>query len=388
MKKDVIIIGAGAAGLMCAVSAGRRGRSVVVLEHTGRIGSKIRVSGGGRCNFTNLNPDYDNYLSRNPRFCKSALARFTPDAFLKMLENHGISYYEKEEGRLFCKESSVVITNMFREECDAVGVDIRLNCKIRDVRKNECFLLGTSCGAFESGSLVVATGGLSYSELGATDMGYRIARQFGLGVTPLRPALVPFTFNPKDTAFFRELSGVSVEALLTSGRRKFRGSILFTHKGLSGPAVLQLSSYWNQGDPVCLDLLPDTDIYGLFTADRQSRVELRNFLSRYLPKRFAHKWCAAYLPSKPLCRFGERELKEAALRLHNWEITPTGTEGFGKAEVTLGGVDTEELSSKTMEAKKMPGLYFVGEVVDVTGQLGGYNLQWAWASGFTAGQYA
>lgn len=386
-KKDVIILGAGAAGLMCAISAGRRGRSVLVLEHTGGIGNKIRVSGGGRCNFTNTNPGYENYLSHNPHFCRSALSRFTPHDFVEMITNSGIAYYEKEEGQLFCKDGSAAITNMLRAGCNETGVEISLNCKIRDVRNDAGFVLRTSRGAFESASLVVATGGLSYAELGASDMGYRIAGQFGLRVTALRPALVPFTFNPKDTAFFRELSGVSMEALATAGRKKFRGNILFTHRGLSGPAVLQISSYWKEGELVSLDLLPDTDIYGLLAAERQSRIEMRNFLSRYLPKRFAHKWCEAYLPSKPLCQFGGRELKDAAHLLHNWEITPRGTEGYKKAEVTLGGIDTDELSSKTMEAKKVAGLYFAGEVIDVTGQLGGYNLQWAWASGYAAGQH-
>jgi predicted Rossmann fold flavoprotein len=387
MKKDVIIIGAGAAGLMCAISAGRRGRSVLVLEHAGRIGNKIRVSGGGRCNFTNINLDHENYFSVNPHFCRSALSRFTPQDFVGMLGRHGIAYYEKEEGQLFCKESSSAITNMLRKECDEAGAEIVLNCRIRNVKKDSGFVISSDHGTFGSESLVIATGGLSYPELGATDMGYGIARQFGLGVTELKPALVPLTFNPKDIAFFRELSGLSVEALVSAGRRKFRGSVLFTHRGLSGPAILQVSSCWKQGDPIQLDLFPDTDIYGLFMAKKQSRMEMRNFLSLYLPRRLAQKWCDLYVPSRPLCHFGERELKEAAQRLHSWEIVPRGTEGYKRAEVTLGGVDTDELSSKTMEAKRVRGLYFAGEVIDVTGQLGGYNLHWAWASGYVAGQY-
>jgi predicted Rossmann fold flavoprotein len=387
MKKDVVIVGAGAAGLMCAIAAGKRGRAVLVLEHTGRIGNKIRISGGGRCNFTNTNMDCEHYLSHNPHFCRSALSRFSPHDFIEMLGKHGIAYYEKEEGQLFCKESSAAITNMLHKECNKAAVEIRLNCKIGHVRKDERFVLSTNGGTFESVSLVIATGGLSYAELGATDMGYRIARQFDLRVTPTKPALVPLTLSLKDTALFRKLSGISVDALVSVHQKKFRGSILFTHRGLSGPAILQVSSYWNHGDSIRMDLLPDTDIYGLFIAEKQGRMEMRNFLSRYLPKRLAHEWCELYAPSKPLCQFDERELKETAHQLHNWEIVPRGTEGYRKAEVTLGGIDTDELSSKTMEAKKVPGLYFVGEVIDVTGQLGGYNLQWAWASGHAAGRY-
>jgi predicted Rossmann fold flavoprotein len=387
-RRDVIVIGAGAAGLMCAISAGRRGRAVAVLEHTAGIGNKIRVSGGGRCNFTNTNLDYENYLSGNPHFCRSALSRFTPRDFIGMITAHGISYYEKEDGQIFCKEGSAAITRMLLKECDDAGVEIRLNCKIRDVIKDDGFVVHTSYGVFEAPSLVVATGGLSYAGLGASGMGYRVAGRFGLRVTALRPALVPFTFYQKDTAFFHGLRGVSMLVLACAGRKKFRGNILFTHRGLSGPAVLQISSYWKEGEPVVLDLLPDTDIYELLASRRGSRMEMSNFLSRYLPKRFAHRWCDAYLTSKPLCRFDERELKDAVYRLHNWEIFPLGTEGYKKAEVTLGGVDTVELSSRTMESRKVPGLYFAGEVVDVTGQLGGYNLQWAWSSGYVAGQYA
>ena len=387
MKKDVIIIGAGAAGLMCAIRAGKRRRSVLVLEHTKRIGNKIRVSGGGNCNFTNTNPDHEHYFSHNPHFCRSALSRFTPHDFIGMLGRHGIAYHEKERGQLFCTEGSASITNMLRKECNEAGVEILLNCRIRSLRKENGFVFSTDQGTFGSESLVVATGGLSYPELGATDMGYRIARQFGLRLVPTRPALVPLTFNPGDMAFFRELSGISVDATASAGKMNFPGSILFTHRGLSGPAILQVSSCWNQGEPIRLDLFPDKDIFGLFMAQRQSRMEMRNFLSLHLPRRLAYKWCEVHVPSKPLCRFSEKELKETAERLHSWEVTPRGTEGYKKAEVTLGGIDTDGLSSKTMEAKKVPGLYFAGEVIDVTGQLGGYNLHWAWASGHAAGQH-
>lgn len=388
MKKDVIIIGAGAAGLMCAITAGRRSRSVVILEHRPRIGSKIRVSGGGRCNFTNINLSFENYFSQNTHFCKSALSRFTPTDFIDMLGRHGIAFYEKEEGQLFCKESSAAIMNMLGKECSEVGVEIQLNCEIRSIKKDKGFIVSANCGSFQSESLVVATGGLSHQELGATDLGYRIAKQFGLGVTALNPGLAPIIFNQKDIADYSELSGVSLEALVSVGRRRFRGNILFTHRGLSGPAVLQISCCWKPEDVVHVDLLPETDIFGLFMMNKQSRIELRNFLSQYLPRRFAHRWCALHVVSRPLCQLSERELRAVADILHNWEIIPAGTEGYRTAEVTLGGVGTNELSSRTMEAKKIPGLYFAGEVIDITGQLGGYNLQWAWASGYTAGHYA
>lgn len=387
MKKDVIIIGAGASGLMCAIEAGRRGRSVLVLDHAEKIGKKIRVSGGGRCNFTNIDIRSDYYISNNPHFCKSALARFTPNDFIRLIEKHGIRYYEKEEGQLFCKESSGEIISMLQRECSKAGVEIRLHCKIEDVEKDDIFTLRTTQGDFESDSLVVATGGISYPQIGASDIGYRIARQFGVRVTSVRPALVPFTFSPEDRKLAGELSGVSFPAAVSCGSKVFRGDVLFTHKGLSGPAILQISSYWNPGDVININLLPDTDAYELFMARRQGRMEMHNLLSDLLPRRFAHKWCEMYIQSKPINQYSDKELKVIAQQIHNWTVRPAGTEGYKTAEVTLGGIDTDELSSKTMEAKKASGLYFIGEVVDVTGQLGGYNLHWAWASGFAAGQY-
>lgn len=387
MKKDVIIIGAGGSGLMCAIEAGRRGRSVLVLDHAEKIGKKIRISGGGRCNFTNIDIRSDYYISNNPHFCKSALARFTPNDFIGLIEKHGIRYYEKEEGQLFCKESSGEIISMLQEECSKAGVEIRLHCKIEDVEKDDIFTLRTTHGDFESDSLVVATGGISYPQIGASDIGYRIARQFGVRVTSVRPALVPFTFSPEDRKLAAELSGVSFPAAVSCGSKVFRGDVLFTHKGLSGPAILQISSYWNPGDVININLLPDTDAYELFMARRQGRMEMHNLLSEFLPRRFAHKWCEMYIQSKPLNQYSDKELKVIAQQIHNWTVRPAGTEGYKTAEVTLGGIDTDELSSKTMEAKKASGLYFIGEVVDVTGQLGGYNLHWAWASGFAAGQY-
>jgi predicted Rossmann fold flavoprotein len=387
IKKDVIIIGAGAAGLMCAMEAGRRGRKVLVLDHAGIAGRKIRASGGGNCNFTNIETGPEHYISQNPGFCKSALSRFTPGDFIALVEKHGIKYHEKEYGQLFCDGGSEAIIKMIRKECSEAGVQIHLNCRVSGINKQEFFIITSGGGNFVSEALVIATGGLSYPKLGATGFGHRIAEKFGLRVTPLRPALVPLTFNRKDAAIFSELSGITVKAMVSCNNKSFYGNILFTHKGLSGPAVLQISSYWDKGDAVHIDLLPDADIREYLIEKRQSRMEMKNLLARYFPKRFIQKWCDLYISSKPVCRYAEKELEDVIGRLKCWEIRPAGTEGYGTAEVTLGGVDTDELSSKTMEAKKVQGLYFIGEVIDVTGQLGGYNLQWAWSSGWAAGQY-
>lgn len=387
MKKDAIIIGAGASGLMCAIEAGRRGRSVLVIDHAERIGKKVLISGGGRCNFTNRDIRPENYISSNPHFCKSALSRFTPDDIIAMLERDGIKYYEKEAGQLFCAETSGDILEMLKKELCEAGVEMRLHCQVEDVKRDKLFSLTTNQGAFQSESLVVATGGLSYPKLGATDIGYRIARQFGLKVNSLRPALVPFTLNPQDLKIVRELSGVSINASVSCKDKEFRGDILFTHRGLSGPAVLQLSSYWNPGDEININLLPGLDAYELLLARREGRMEMKNLLAEFLPKRLAIIWCELHIQSKPVNQYSDKELRTIGQHLHNWIIIPAGTEGYDTAEVTLGGVDTNELSSKTMGAKKVPGLYFTGEVVDVTGQLGGYNLHWAWASGFAAGQH-
>jgi predicted Rossmann fold flavoprotein len=387
MKKDVIIIGAGASGLMCAIEAGRRGRSVLVIDHAERIGKKVLISGGGRCNFTNRDIRPENYISHNPHFCKSALSRFTPDEFIAMLERHGIKYYEKEAGQMFCAGGSGDILEMLKKELCEASVEICLSCRIEDVKRDKLFSLATNQGAFQSESLVVATGGLSYPKLGATDIGYRIARQFGLRVNSLKPALVPFTLNPQDLKIVRELAGVSINASVSCKGKEFRGDILFTHRGLSGPAVLQLSSYWNPGDEININLMPGLDAYELFLARHEGRMEIKNLLAEFLPKRLAIIWCELHIQSKPVNQYSDKELRTIGQHLHNWIIRPAGTEGYNTAEVTLGGVDTNELSSKTMEAKKVPGLYFTGEVIDVTGQLGGYNLHWAWASGFAAGHY-
>lgn len=388
MHSNVIIIGAGAAGLMCAIEAGKRGRSVIILDHASKVGQKILISGGGRCNFTNLNIQPDNYLSANLHFCKSALARFTPRDFITLIEKHRISWCEKEDGQIFCAGSSRQIVDILRKECDSAGVQFQLNCKIEEITKKSRFSVKTNSRVIESESFVIATGGLSYPNLGATGLGHRLATQFGLRVIQPKPALVPLTFSSKDLEIFSELSGVSVKSKVSCNNKGFSGNILFTHRGLSGPAILQISSYWKKGDVIHIDLLPDIDIYGKLIEKRQSRIQVKNLLAQYFPKRFIYKWCELYIKSKPLSQYADKELEGISGHLKNWEIKPAGTEGYNRAEVTLGGVDTDELSSKTMEAKKVPGLYFIGEVIDVTGQLGGYNLQWAWSSGYAAGQYA
>ena len=388
MRLDVIVIGGGAAGLMCAVEAGRRGRSVLVVEHNERVGRKIEISGGGRCNFTNTGTTSGNFLSANPHFAKSALARYTPADFVALVERHRIDYHEKKLGQLFCDGSSRQIIQMLLRECDAARVDVRTACRVLEIQKDAHFVLKTNRGTFEAESVVVATGGLSIPKLGASDFGYRIARQFGLKIIQPTPALVPFTLAPRDLASIKDLSGVSVPAIVRCDGAEFTENFLVTHRGLSGPAILQISSYWSRGESVSVDLLPGIDAQDLFESKRESSIELATLLGFHLPKRFAQVWCDMYAPSKPLKNFSDAEIERVASRLHEWSIVPAGTEGFRKAEVTKGGVDTSELSSKTMEARRVPGLYFIGEVVDVTGHLGGYNFQWAWASGYAAGQFA
>jgi predicted Rossmann fold flavoprotein len=388
IRKDVIIIGAGASGLMCAKEAGKRKRSVLVIDHAGRTASKVRVSGGGRCNFTNLQACPANYLSENPNFCKSALSRFTPEDFIGLMDRYGVPYYEKENGQMFCRNTSGDVVQMLHAECRDAGVEIRLHQKVESVGKQGLFSISTVRDVLESQSLVVATGGLSYASLGATDLGYRIAMQFGLRTTSLHPGLVSFTFARDDTAFFRDLSGVSLDASIICGKTRFRGEILFTHSGMSGPAILQTSLYWKSGDTITIDLLPDLDLMELFTAESKSRLQMHTLLARYLPKRFIKMFCSRYLISRPLYQYNIRDLEDVGRRLHQWSLKPAGTAGYAQAEVTAGGIDTKEISSKTFESKKVPGLYFIGEVLDVTGQLGGFNLHWAWASGFAAGHYA
>jgi len=388
MKQEIVVIGAGAAGLLCAIEAGKRGRSVVVLEREDQIGKKISISGGGRCNFTNLNTDSTNYLSANPDFAKSAMARFTPSDFIALVEKHGIGYHEKKLGQLFCNESSSRIIRMLLDECEGAGVKMVANCTTRSISKAGSFAVDTNRGVFHADSLVIASGGLSIPKIGATDFAYRVAAQFGLQTVPTRSGLVPLLWSSGDGGHFGILSGVSLDALVRCGRTEFRENILFTHRGLSGPAILQISSYWREGDDITIDLLPDTDVGAQLAASQRSKIELPTLLARHLPRRLALKWCELYVPSKPMNQYSRSELTAIAAGLHRWKIRPVGTEGYGKAEVTLGGIDTRELSSKSMEARKVPGLFFVGECVDVTGHLGGFNFQWAWASGFAAGQYA
>ncbi|HYH86751.1 MAG TPA: NAD(P)/FAD-dependent oxidoreductase, partial [Pyrinomonadaceae bacterium] len=375
------------AGLMCAVEAGRRGRSVLVIEHNERVGRKIEISGGGRCNFTNTNTAPGNFLSANPHFAKSALARYAPADFVALVERHRIAYHEKKLGQLFCDSGSRQIIEMLLRECEAARVRVHTSCRVLEIQRDALFVLKTSRETFESESVVVATGGLSIPKLGATDFGYRIARQFGLKIIQPTPALVPLTLAARDLASLKELSGVSVPSVVRCGGAEFAENFLVTHRGLSGPAILQISSYWSRGETLIVDLLPGIDALDLFDSKRESGVELATLLGHHLPRRFAQVWCEMYAPSKPLKNFSDAELERVAKHLHEWSIEPAGTEGFQKAEVTKGGVDTSELSSKTLEARRVPGLYFIGEVVDVTGHLGGYNFQWAWASGYAAGQY-
>jgi predicted Rossmann fold flavoprotein len=387
MKSEVIIIGGGAAGLFCAIEAGKRGRRALVIEHSDRIGRKIAISGGGRCNFTNLHTSADNFLSANPNFCKSALSRYTPADFIALVERHGIRYHEKKLGQLFCDHSSGEIINMLLLEAERAGVRILLNCAVRRIEKDSSFKLETNQGQLEADSLVIATGGLSIPKMGATAFGYQVAKQFGLGLRETRPALVPLTFAPQTLVELKELSGISIDALVDCNGAEFRENVLLTHRGLSGPAILQASSYWKRGDAISINLLPDAEAAHLLRAQHESEMELANLLAQYLPRRFAHAWCNLYAPSRPLNQYSTRALEEISRRLHAWRLVPDGSEGYRKAEVTAGGVDTDELSSKTMEARRAPGLYFIGEVLDVTGHLGGFNFQWAWASGFAAGQF-
>lgn len=395
-EKDVVVIGGGAAGLFCAIEAGKRGRKVVVLEHADRIGKKIAISGGGRCNFTNLHTSADNFISANPHFCKSALARYTPTDFVSLIEKHGIAYHEKKLGQLFCDGSSRAIIEMLLTEAREAGVEICCSSLVRNVSwsphalaesgSSLNFTIETDKDTFKSESLVVATGGLSIAPLGATDFGYRLARQFGLTIVEPWPALVPFTLSRESLRQLGPLSGISLDALVSCDGRQFRENILITHRGLSGPAILQISSYWRPKLSITINLLPEQDALAVLTEHENKEMTLANFLSQFLPRRFVLAWCTLNFPSQPLKRYTPHELAEVARKLNQWEVVPTGTEGYRKAEVTAGGISTAELSSQTMAVKKVAGLYFIGEVVDVTGQLGGFNFQWAWASGYAAGQ--
>jgi predicted Rossmann fold flavoprotein len=390
---DVLILGAGGAGLMCAIHAGRRGRRVLVVDHAAKLGGKILISGGGRCNFTNLKAGPGNYVSENPHFCKSALSRYPSGNFIAMVREHGIAFHEKKLGQLFCDVSARSIVEMLEAECAQAGAEIRLGCKLGDIRAvrepPRRFVVETSAGAIGCESLVVATGGLSIPKLGATGIGYGIARQFGLKLVERAAALDGFTFAPAETREFSALAGLSVDVRIACNGASFRENILFTHSGLSGPAALQASLHWRRGDPVAIDLLPDRPALEWFLARKRegNRSLVKNLLAELLPARFAARFCELHaIAPAPLAQLPDRALEDLCRKLHAWTLVPAGTVGYGKAEVTRGGVDTHELSSKTMEAKRVPGLHFIGEVVDVTGWLGGYNFQWAWASGWAAGQ--
>lgn len=401
LYKDVVIVGAGAAGMMCAIEAGKRGRSVLLIDHASKLAEKIRISGGGRCNFTNRYTTAENFISGNPHFCRSALARFTPQGFIALIEKHGIRYHEKKLGQLFCEGRSQQIIDMLHSECNAVGVEWQMPSIIKEIvnlssdRKKpgteSNFSVITERNTIETQSLVIATGGLSIPQIGASAWGYQIANQFGVRVTPLRPGLVGLTFSADEFSAFKEISGVAIDAEVSYNNASFRENVLFTHRGLSGPAILQISSYWQLGKPLHLNLLPQQHAQQIFLLYRRSAVLLPNLLARYLPKRFVQTWCTSMLARlaiavKPICDYRENELLLIADNLHNWQIIPSGTIGYKKAEVTVGGIDTLELSSKTMESRRMPNLFFIGEVVDVTGHLGGFNFQWAWSSGYAAGQ--
>jgi len=391
---DTIVLGAGAAGLMCALTAGARGRRVLVLERANKPGKKILMSGGGRCNFTNLHVNPERFLSANPHFCKSALSRYTQWDFIEMLQRHGIEYFEKEtvtglSGQLFCRQSAKQIVAMLLAECAAAGVDIRLDCETRQVEQRDGFRLATSQGDFAAESLVVAAGGLSVPSLGGSDFGYRLARQFGLRLLPTSAGLVPFTFTGSMHELCSRLAGVSSEVVIANASASFREDLLFTHRGLSGPAVLQISSYWRPGEAIEVDLLPGRDAPGLLREWKreQPRSLLRTALARLLPAKLVHElealnWAEA--AERALADWPDRQLAAVARQLQHWQLKPAATEGYRTAEVTLGGVDTRDLSSKTMQSP-VPGLFFVGEVVDVTGHLGGFNFQWAWSSGHAAG---
>jgi len=381
---DAVIIGGGAAGLMCAITAGQRGRRVAVIERADRIGKKILISGGGRCNFTNLHCRPENFLSSNPHFCKSALARYTPQDFISLVEKHRIPYHEKTFGQLFCDRSAQEIVGMLEAECRAAGVEIFTSTCVQEVRSGGSFAVRARVDEFHGSALVVATGGLSIPKMGATSFGYDLARQFGHKVRECRPALVPLTFNFDDRKHYCDLAGVSAEVVASIGHQRFREKMLITHRGLSGPAILQSSSYWRAGEPLTLDLAPGTDITGPLRNEAGGRdlSAAKAAFRAVLPDRFADRWLEEHAPE----RWTNPALDELERIAHHWNLVPSGTEGYDKAEVTAGGVDSDELSAKSMESRRVPGLYFIGEVVDVTGHLGGFNFQWAWASGFCAGQ--
>ncbi len=392
---DVLILGASATGLMCAIEAGKRQRKVLVLDHANKAGKKILMSGGGRCNFTNYQVSAENYISHNPHFCKSALNQFTQWDFIQLVEKHHISYHEREHGQLFCNNSANDILKMLLDECKQVDVSVQLNTRIGKIQNNDTdgFTINIVHGKIDSTihchSLVIATGGLSFPKMCASPIGYQIAEQFRIKVWPTQSGLVPFTMHTHDKDNYALLSGISVNCLVSNSRQNFRGNILFTHRGLSGPAILQISSYWEPGETVTINLLPDQNLHDTLstTREKQPNKKLKSILNQYLPKRVIAAFVGNKLLEQPLQHLTQRDIKDIANALQSWLLKPNGTEGYRTAEVTLGGVDCDALSSKTMQSIDVPGLYFIGEVVDITGWLGGYNFQWAWSSGWCAGQY-
>ena len=393
---DVVVIGAGAAGLMCAAVAGQRGKSVMLIDHASVLAEKIRISGGGRCNFTNLHAGPQNFLSENPHFCKSALARYTPQDFLGLMKTYGIAYHEKHKGQLFCDNSAEQIIQMLKSECHKGGVEITMPCKVSHLKKSaEQFEIETDQGPVLAHSVVIATGGLSIPKIGATDFAFRIAKQFDIPVIAPVPALVPLTFDAESWQVFVPLAGISMEVEIETGVKKqrghFREDLLFTHRGLSGPAVLQISSYWKEGSEISINLLPDVDLAEQLIIEKStSRKNLGNVLAAYLPQRLAEGWLQVgnYRADQRIADMTDKSLRTLGESINNWKIIPNGSEGYKKAEVTRGGIDTKALSQQSMMVNKVPGLYFIGEAVDVTGWLGGFNFQWAWASGVAAGQAA
>jgi len=390
-KVDVVIIGAGASGLMCAIEAGKRGRDVLVVDHANKAGKKILMSGGGRCNFTNYSVDAENFISQNIHFCKSALSRFTQWDFLVMIDQYKIPFHERSHGQLFCDDSAKDILNMLLAECEKVGVKVQLNCEIKKINKvsEQLFQLDTTKDNIQCQSLVVATGGLSIPKMGATAFGYQIAEQFNINVLPVCAALVPFTLQPDDKEKYSDLSGIAVPCVVSNQQQSFKENMLFTHRGLSGPAILQISSYWKAGEAINVNFLPELGLSEILLEKRNNKVkmQLKTILAELLPKRLVEVLIDKKLLALSLQDISNKQLDEVVQSIMCWRIKPNGTEGYRTAEVTLGGVDCSEVSSKTMQSQKVKGLFFVGEVLDVTGWLGGYNFQWAWASGWCAGHY-
>lgn len=384
---DVVVIGGGAAGLMCAMTAGQRGRKVLVLEHAEKVGKKILISGGGRCNFTNLDARPEAFLSDNPHFCKSALARYTQHDFIELVDRHGIAWHEKTLGQLFCDGSARQIVAMLLAECQAEGVEVRVDTRVEQITHADGYRIHLAGQVIDTSALVLASGGLSIPKMGATGFAHRIARQFGLALTETRPALVPFTFEGEELEMMRSLSGASLDCIAKAGGAQFQEAMLFTHRGLSGPAILQISSSWREGEEIVLNMLPGVDAgERLLTGKRDDpRTMPATLLSGFFPQRLAQALAARHLKPKAMAEQNDKALASLASTLNGWHLRPSGTEGYAKAEVTLGGIDTTELSSKTMEARQVPGLFVIGEAVDVTGWLGGYNFQWAWSSGWAAG---